>query len=148
MSINKGMNREAIVHIYNEYVHACSIAQLCTTPCNPIDCSPTGSSVFGIFLHLLHLLHWQAGSLPLHHLGDTMGVTQPKKEWSCTICRDTDEPRDCCTKWSQSEREKANISYNITHMKSRKCYILTYSQNIDTDVEKKLWKPGGMEWLD
>ena len=56
--------------------------------CNPMDCNLLGSSAFGIFLarirqwgaiflfqgifpnqgsnpHLLHLLHWQAGSLPL-----------------------------------------------------------------------------------
>ena len=62
--------------------------QLCLTLCNPMDCSPPGSSVNddspgknngvgchallqGIFLtqglnpRLLHLLNWQAGSLPL-----------------------------------------------------------------------------------
>ena len=66
----------------------CLIAQSCPTLCNPIDCSPPGSSVYGIFQarilewvaisfsggsscprdqtpHLLSLLHWQAGSLPL-----------------------------------------------------------------------------------
>ena len=63
-------------------------AQLCPTPCDPMDCGPLGSSVHGIFsgknagvgCHfllqgifptqgsnlclLLCLLHWQAGSLP------------------------------------------------------------------------------------
>ena len=62
--------------------------QLCLTLCNPMDCSPPGSSVHedspgknngvgchallqGIFLTqgfnlgLLHLLHWQGGPLPL-----------------------------------------------------------------------------------
>ena len=62
--------------------------QSCPTLCNPMDCSPPGSSVHGdspgkntkvgfppllqgIFLtqgsnlHLLCLLHWQVGSLPL-----------------------------------------------------------------------------------
>ena len=75
---------------------ACSVAQSCLTLCNPMDCSPSVSSVMefshgifqarilewvAIFLlqgifptqgsnpHLLHLLHWQADSLPLHHLG-------------------------------------------------------------------------------
>ena len=61
--------------------------QSCTTLCDPVDCSPPGSSVHGdspgnntgvgcyallqgIFppqasnLRLLHLLHWQVGSLP------------------------------------------------------------------------------------
>ena len=73
------------------WTYACmpaKLLQLCLTPGNPMDCSPPGSSVHGdtpvkntgvgcpallqgIFLtqrsnlHLLHLLHWQAGSLPL-----------------------------------------------------------------------------------
>ena len=63
--------------------------QSCLTLCNPMDCSPLGSSVHGIFqsrlwsglsfpppgdfpvpenLHLLCLLLWQVDSLPLSHL--------------------------------------------------------------------------------
>ena len=72
-------------------MHAKSF-QLCLTPCNPMDCSPPGCPVHGdspgkntgvgchallqgIFLiqgsnpHLLCLLLWQAGSLPLAPLG-------------------------------------------------------------------------------
>ena len=30
------------------YTHACSVAQSCPTLCNPVDCSPPGSSVHGI----------------------------------------------------------------------------------------------------
>ena len=63
----------------------------CPTLCDPTDCSLPCSTAHGIFqarilgcvtiscsrgsfdlrieLHLLHLLHWQAHSLPLHHLG-------------------------------------------------------------------------------
>ena len=71
-----------------QYVHA----QLCLTLCNPMDCSPSGTSVRGIFpgkntgvgCHflpqgifptqgsdpdLLHPLHRQADSVPLHRLG-------------------------------------------------------------------------------
>ena len=62
-----------------------SRAQLCLTLCNPMHCSLPGSSGYGIFqarilgcyFHLqsifptqvlkLHLLHWQANSLPLNH---------------------------------------------------------------------------------
>ena len=62
-----------------------SHAQLCLTLCNPMHCSPPGSSGYGIFqarilgcyFHLqsifptqvlkLRLLHWQANSLPLNH---------------------------------------------------------------------------------
>ena len=60
-------------------------AQSCPTLCNSTDYSLPGSSVLGIFqerilewvaisssrvsnLHLWHLLHWQAASLPLSHL--------------------------------------------------------------------------------
>ena len=66
----------------------CSVTESCPTPCDPVDCSPPGSSVqgdspgknTGVGCHallqgllptqgsnprLLHLLHWQAGSLPL-----------------------------------------------------------------------------------
>ena len=67
----------------------CSVAQSCPALCAPMDWSPPGSSVHGIFsgknttvccyfllqgIFLtqgsnLHLLHWQVDSLPLHHLG-------------------------------------------------------------------------------
>ena len=72
-------------------VCVCSVTQPCSPLCNPVDCSPPDSSVHGAFsgkntgvgCHLLqvifltqesnprflHLLHWQADSLPLHHLG-------------------------------------------------------------------------------
>ena len=76
-----------------EGMHACSVAQSCLSLCDPIDCSLSGSSVHEIFqakilewvaisfsrgifptqglsLCLLHLLHWQADSLPLSHLGN------------------------------------------------------------------------------
>ena len=66
------------------------VAQSCLTLSDPMDCSPPGSSVHGIFQarvlewgampssrdlpdpgspHLLHFLHWQVDSLPWHHLG-------------------------------------------------------------------------------
>ena len=69
----------------------CMCSQSCLTLWDPMDCSPPGSSVHGIFQarilewaaisyfrgssqlrsnpHLLCLLHWQAGSLPVCHLG-------------------------------------------------------------------------------
>ena len=70
------------------FVDAFLVALSCPTLCDPINCSPPGSSVHGdspgkntgVGCHallqgifstqglnpsLLHLLHWQAGSLPL-----------------------------------------------------------------------------------
>ena len=75
------------------WVCACSVAQLCPTLCDPVDCSLPGSSVLsgkntgmgchfllqGIFLiqglnpGLFHFLHWQVDSLPLCHLGSRKG---------------------------------------------------------------------------
>ena len=65
------------------------VAQLCPTLCEPVDCSPLDSSVHGILqarilewvgmpsargssqqgsnLHLLGLLHWQAGPICIYH---------------------------------------------------------------------------------
>ena len=70
----------------------CSDAQSCLTLCNPMDCSPPGSSVHGILQArilestampspwdfpnqgsspcLLHILHWQVSSLPLAPPGE------------------------------------------------------------------------------
>ena len=76
------------------HVHAKSL-QLCPVLCNPMDCSPSGSSVHGILrprtlervallqgifltqglnLCLLFLLHWQADSLLLAPPGKPYGV--------------------------------------------------------------------------
>ena len=74
-------------YYYNKYLHAKSL-WFCLTLCNPVNSSPPGFSVHGIFSakntgvgscallqgislnqgsnpHLLCLQHWQAGSLPL-----------------------------------------------------------------------------------
>ena len=78
----KSKEKKVLNHVC---VFSCSV---CLTPCDPMDHSPPGSSVHGIFHgknngagcyflvqgifptqglnpHLLHLLHWQADSLPL-----------------------------------------------------------------------------------
>ena len=67
----------------------CASVQSCPTLCDPVDCSPPGSSVQGILLARIlewlaspfsgdlpdpgveptSLLHWQADSLPLSQLG-------------------------------------------------------------------------------
>ena len=47
------------------YVHA-KLFQSCPTPCDPMDCSPSGSSVHGILQ--ARLLQWV--SMPSMHSGD------------------------------------------------------------------------------
>ena len=54
-------------------VCVCEVAQSCPTLCDPVDCSPPGSSVHGIFL--TRILEWVAidlGSIP--GLGRSPGV--------------------------------------------------------------------------
>ena len=91
-------------------VCVCSVIQSCLTLCHPLDCSPTGSSLHGIFqariLEWVAICYsmgsspprdrtciwfscisciWQAVSLPLHHLGNPLNklVTDKKilTEW-------------------------------------------------------------------
>ena len=85
------------------------VAQSCPTLCNPMDCSPPGSSVHGdspgkntgvgchallqgIFptqgseLCLLCFLYWQTGSLPLVPPG------KPKRKWSFSVVSDSLRP--------------------------------------------------------
>ena len=78
--------------------------QSCPTLCKPVDCSPPGSPVRRILqarilewvavpfsrgsscqgsnLHLLHLLHWQAGFLPLGPPGKPIWLTMNQKTLS------------------------------------------------------------------
>ena len=78
-------------------MHVSSVAQSCLTLCDPMDCSPTGSSVYrgspgkntGLGCHFLlqgifpiqgsnpRLLHWQVDSLPLSHLGGPTHLHSP-----------------------------------------------------------------------
>ena len=80
-----------MAHLCVVSVPVCICAQLCPALCDPVDSSLSGSSVHGLSrqeywsglpfppqgdlpeqgsnLCLLCLLHWQAVSLPLHHLG-------------------------------------------------------------------------------
>ena len=81
------VTREQVIREQMGCVHAKSL-QLCPTSCHSVNCSPPGSSVHGVLQaripgvgcqallqgifqtqgwnsHLLLLLHWQVGSLPL-----------------------------------------------------------------------------------
>ena len=101
-------NQGALPHT-TRWWWCCSVTKSCPTLCDPMDCSPPGSSVHGIpqarilewDCHLLlqgifpnqgsdsHLLHWQACPLPLSHLGRTL---RWQHCWqNCRVC--TEFPR-------------------------------------------------------
>ena len=48
------------LYTYGVHMHACMHAQLCPTPCDPMDCGPPGSSFHGIFEEII--LEWVAVS--------------------------------------------------------------------------------------
>ena len=83
--------------------HTRSVSQQCLSLFNPIDCSPPGSSVHGIFqarimeqfaisysrgssrprdqTQVSCLLHWQVNSLPLSHLGSPRSMNTSGKSF-------------------------------------------------------------------
>ena len=85
------LSKKIFIYLYM-CLYVCSVAQLCPTLCDLRDCSLPSSSVWGIFTSkntgvgchfllqgifpthglnpcLLLVLHWQADSLPLSHVG-------------------------------------------------------------------------------
>ena len=92
------------------------VTQLCPTLCDPMDCSPPGSSVHGIFQARIlewvanfllqgtfltqglnpSLLHWQVDSLPLSHLESPAFPLEAAEEIICpsspsAMCRKVQE---------------------------------------------------------
>ena len=79
--------------VSTQWIYCCSVDKLCPTLCDPVDCSPPGTSVHedfqakilewvaisfsgGIFPTQglnLHLQHWQVDSSPLSHQGSLFG---------------------------------------------------------------------------
>ena len=58
---------ECLIYSYTfNNVHICSVAQSCSTLCDPMDYTPPGSSVHGIFQ--ARILEWVAISYPTGHL--------------------------------------------------------------------------------
>ena len=56
VSDSSGRNTKGNNHLRSQYVLIRSVAQSCLTLCDPMDCSPTGSSVRGIFQ--ARMLEW------------------------------------------------------------------------------------------
>ena len=102
-----------IPELLRSYVIPCSVSQSWTILCDAMNCSPLGSSVLGIFQarilewvaipspgdlpspgikqRLFCLLHWQADSLSLSHLGSPELFLTRQKQTSQTWLRYLDE---------------------------------------------------------
>ena len=99
--------KQCHVHIHTACMHALSL-QSCPTPCDPMDCSPPGSSdhrilqagilevgshallqkIFLIHGLNLHLLYHRQIIYPLSHLGSpiqVLDVNKSKKTWSLLL---------------------------------------------------------------
>ena len=104
------------------------VLKSCPTLCDPMDCSPPGSSVHedslpfpspgdladpGIELMSLRLLHWQADSFPLSHLGSPVEVSPnlwsfwPCPVWSHNGGLGADFP-NCLVTWAQGALRTAS----------------------------------------
>ena len=130
----------------------CQSLQSCPTLCNPMDCSPPGSSVHGILSG--SILEWvvipfSRGSAwhrdwtrsPALQVDSLPSEPPEKPRYTYIPCfvlffyfsfrsifRDRDGPRDCHTEWSKSEREK-QISW-----------INTYTWNLENGTDKPICK--------
>ena len=110
-----GSQRE--IPVPNEATSLCSVAPSGPTLCNPMDCSPPGSSVHGdspgkktgvgchallqgIFLtqgsnpSLLRLLHWRADSSPLA-LKPSSLLPEPQEKVETSLCNIQDPSGSC-----------------------------------------------------
>ena len=113
------------------------VTELCPTLSNPMDCSPPGSSVHGIFQ--ARVLEWVA-------IAFSNGIlVGHNKEWEMPF------PLTSHTKESKSER-KREIPYNITYMSDLKQNTNDYIYKTETDIEnrpvvvKKKGYGGGINW--
>ena len=69
-------NKKHIRNFWSGCLLACLVAQSCPTLCGPMDCSPPGSSVHGIFQ--IRILEWIAISF-------STGSAWPW-DWTCVSC--------------------------------------------------------------
>ena len=113
-------------------MHAQSL-QLCPTLCNPMDCSPPGSSVHGIFQ--ARILGWDA-------MPSARGSSQ-SRDWTCIsyIASIAGRFFTYCHTWEASFDMHCLLK-NVTQALSLKCHLL---RNL-CDMRAK-WRKKRMCWL-
>ena len=155
-------------YIYNTDCWAVrSVAQSCLTLCDPVGCSPPGSSVHGIL---------QAGTLEWAAMPPSRDLPSPgaesrsptlradsslseppgkplllshEREQNWVVCRDM----DCHTEWSESkEKRKCPVLTHIVWcLKNWYRWSCLQNRNRDTDAENKHMDPeggrGGEGWI-
>ena len=102
------------------------VAQLCPTLCDPMDCSPPGSSVHGIFQ--VRLLEWGAISFSrgssqsrdrtrVSHRAGRRFTVWATREWLSLHTKPIDTPKTCYWTWNfRSERQDPALS-TLTFLK-------------------------------
>jgi len=79
-------------------------------------------------------------------------TTQPLKEWNNTICSNMNEPRDCNTTWSKSEKDKYHMFSLTCGSKMQHKWTRPWNRNRlpDTQVRFVVAKGkeggGGKDW--
>ena len=71
---------------YMQSVSECEVTQSCPTLCDPVDCSPPGSSVHGILQ--TRILEWVAISFPIcrvHCVNAGLKEAQAGETWCITV---------------------------------------------------------------
>ena len=95
----------------------CSVAQLCPTLCNPMDCSPPGSSVYGIFQE--RILEWVT-------ISSSRGSSQPRDRTlvTCVSCTGRQILYHCAT-----QSHKCLGCYFTIMSKMHKLTFTSYKNN-------------------
>ena len=116
------------------------VAQSHPTLCDPMDCSPPGSSVHGILQ--ARILEWVA-------ISSSRGSSQPRDgTWvSCTAGRHPLRHQGSLVKWVKWRKQAKQTSYDITYVwkLKKRWHKWTYLQNRNrlTDFKSKLMVPKG-----
>ena len=124
MSTNKVLCQKCLIMIYNhqwerifsklhrgyayfidQHRSSVLVAKSCRTLCDPMDCSPPGFSVHGIFqARILECVAISFSSKEHIHTGEYYWVIKENK--ITPFGNNMDATRDSRTKWSKSEKER------------------------------------------
>ena len=98
-----GCNKATVIHVQYIWCHICvhAVCSVCVI-CDPVDCSPKGSSVHGIL---------QARTLEWVAMFSSMGPSWPRDRTrvSCVSCTGREVPHHCAAYVAQAPKGRGNI---------------------------------------